>query len=67
MSTKRSRKDTDHDILQDWPSSADFQSAYPKLYNDFCDSLPVPDYTKRNGVLNLYSHVSAANDNRIGD
>jgi lysine-specific demethylase 3 len=42
---------------QDWPSTNDFQSAYPDLYNDFCDSLPVPDFTRREGVLNLYSHV----------
>jgi hypothetical protein len=44
--------------LKDWPSSQDFQSAYPDLYNDFCDSLPVPDFTRREGVLNLYAHVS---------
>jgi lysine-specific demethylase 3 len=43
--------------LKDWPSSQDFQSAYPDLYNDFCDSLPVPDFTRREGVLNLYAHV----------
>jgi lysine-specific demethylase 3 len=42
---------------QDWPSAHDFQSAYPDLYNDFCDSLPVPDFTRREGVLNLYAHV----------
>jgi hypothetical protein len=42
--------------LQDWPSTDDFSTAYPDLYNDFCDALPVPDYTRRNGVLNLYSH-----------
>ncbi|KAK4684539.1 hypothetical protein P7C73_g5636, partial [Tremellales sp. Uapishka_1] len=40
----------------DWPATHDFQSAYPEVYNDFCDSLPVPDYTRRDGVLNLYSH-----------
>lgn len=43
--------------LKDWPSAQDFQSAYPDLYNDFCDSLPVPDFTRREGVLNLYAHV----------
>jgi hypothetical protein len=32
--------------LKDWPSSQDFQSAYPDLYNELCDSLPVPDYTR---------------------
>lgn len=44
--------------LKDWPSTHEFQSAYPDLYNDFCDSLPVPDFTRREGVLNLYAHVS---------
>lgn len=34
----------------------DFQSAYPALYIDFSAALPVPDYTRRNGVLDLYSH-----------
>jgi len=43
--------------LKDWPAAQDFQSAYPDLYNDFCDSLPVPDFTRREGVLNLYAHV----------
>lgn len=31
---------------------------HPELYHDFCAALPVPDYTRRDGVLNLYSHVS---------
>lgn len=39
----------------------DFESAYPALYHDFSDALPVPDYTRRNGVLNLYSHVTTNN------
>ncbi|KAK8870060.1 hypothetical protein IAR55_000630 [Kwoniella newhampshirensis] len=42
--------------LKDWPSTDDFQNTHPELYNDFCDALPVPDYTRREGVLNLYSH-----------
>ncbi|ORY32100.1 hypothetical protein BCR39DRAFT_524154 [Naematelia encephala] len=42
--------------LKDWPSAADFRMAYPDLYNSFCEALPVPDFTRREGVLNLYSH-----------
>ncbi|WWD15646.1 hypothetical protein CI109_100068 [Kwoniella shandongensis] len=42
--------------LKDWPSTDDFQNTHPELYNDFCDALPVPDYTRREGVLNLYAH-----------
>ena len=46
--------------LQDWPATNDFQSAYPELYHDFCDALPAPDYSRRDGVLNLYAHVDFA-------
>ncbi|WWC69738.1 uncharacterized protein I206_103681 [Kwoniella pini CBS 10737] len=42
--------------LKDWPSTDDFKNTHPELYNDFCDALPVPDYTRREGVMNLYSH-----------
>ncbi|WWD01723.1 hypothetical protein V866_008669 [Kwoniella sp. B9012] len=42
--------------LKDWPATDDFKNTHPELYNDFCDALPVPDYTRREGVLNLYSH-----------
>lgn len=46
--------------LKDWPIEGDFETNYPDMYHDFSDALPVPDYTRRNGVLNLYSHVSLA-------
>ncbi|WVQ77932.1 hypothetical protein IAT38_000012 [Cryptococcus sp. DSM 104549] len=42
--------------LKDWPPGDDFQNTHPELYNDFCNALPVPDFTRRDGVLNLYSH-----------
>ncbi|CAK9781514.1 unnamed protein product [Cutaneotrichosporon oleaginosum] len=42
--------------LKDWPSTDDFASAYPDLYEDFSRALPAPDFTQRIGVLNLYSH-----------
>ncbi|KAL1407437.1 hypothetical protein Q8F55_006870 [Vanrija albida] len=45
--------------LKDWPSTDDFEFAYPDLYNDFNRALPVPDFTRRDGVLNLYSHFPA--------
>lgn len=44
--------------LKDWPIEGDFETNYPDMYHDFSDALPVPDYTRRNGVMNLYSHVS---------
>lgn len=42
--------------LKDWPSTDDFASAYPDLYEDFSQALPAGDFTQRIGVLNLYSH-----------
>ncbi|KAH7105325.1 Clavaminate synthase-like protein [Auriculariales sp. MPI-PUGE-AT-0066] len=42
--------------LKDWPSSTDFKSAFPVLYEDFMDTVPMPDYSRRDGVLNISSH-----------
>lgn len=44
--------------LKDWPVTDEFEKSYPDMYHDFSNALPVPDYTRRDGVLNLYSHVS---------
>ena len=41
---------------QDWPATEDFKQTHPTLYNDLSDALPVPDYTRREGALNLYAH-----------
>ncbi|TBU33518.1 Clavaminate synthase-like protein [Dichomitus squalens] len=42
--------------LKDWPPSADFKSTFPELYDDFAQATPVPDYVRRDGVLNIASH-----------
>ncbi|EPQ31537.1 uncharacterized protein PFL1_00870 [Pseudozyma flocculosa PF-1] len=42
--------------LKDWPPSADFKETFPELYDDFNRAVPVPDYTRRDGVLNLGSY-----------
>ncbi|PFH50586.1 hypothetical protein AMATHDRAFT_176944 [Amanita thiersii Skay4041] len=42
--------------LKDWPSSTEFQSAFPELYEDFSQAVPVPDYVRRDGVMNVSSH-----------
>ena len=42
--------------LQDWPPSTDFRNAFPELYEDFANATPVPNYVRRDGVLNLASH-----------
>ncbi|ORX39603.1 hypothetical protein BD324DRAFT_614310 [Kockovaella imperatae] len=42
--------------LKDWPETDDFADTHPALFNDFCDALPAPDFTRRDGVLNLYAN-----------
>ncbi|KEP50096.1 Jmjd1a protein [Rhizoctonia solani 123E] len=44
--------------LKDWPAQADFKDDFPKLYDDFMGALPVPNYTRRDGILNLASHFA---------
>ncbi|KAK7695546.1 hypothetical protein QCA50_000182 [Cerrena zonata] len=42
--------------LKDWPPSTDFKTAFPELYDDFNRAVPVPNYVRRDGVLNIASH-----------
>ncbi|TFK74360.1 hypothetical protein BDN72DRAFT_812710 [Pluteus cervinus] len=42
--------------LKDWPPSTDFKSAFPELYTDFTNAVPVPNYVRRDGVMNIASH-----------
>ncbi|KAH9850033.1 Clavaminate synthase-like protein [Lenzites betulinus] len=42
--------------LKDWPPSSDFKTAFPELYDDFTRATPVPNYVRRDGVLNIASH-----------
>ncbi|KAG8787258.1 hypothetical protein FRC12_015745 [Ceratobasidium sp. 428] len=44
--------------LKDWPPSADFRDKFPQLYDDFTAAVPIPNYTRRDGVLNLASHFA---------
>ena len=41
--------------LKDWPPTAEFNVTFPELYQDFNKIVPAPDYTRRDGVLNLGS------------
>lgn len=41
--------------LKDWPPSAEFKHEFPELYDDFNRAVPAPEYTTREGVLNLGS------------
>ena len=42
--------------VQDWPPSTDFKTAFPELFDDFSRATPVPNYVRRDGVLNVASH-----------
>ncbi|KAH9927146.1 Clavaminate synthase-like protein [Epithele typhae] len=42
--------------LKDWPPSTDFKTAFPDLYEDFSNAVPVPNYVRRDGVFNIASH-----------
>ena len=44
--------------LKDWPGNTEFKAHCPTLYDDFMQSLPVPDYTRRDGVTNISAFVS---------
>ncbi|KAG8794161.1 hypothetical protein FRC12_000341 [Ceratobasidium sp. 428] len=44
--------------LKDWPPHADFREKFRALYIDFMNALPIPNYTRRDGVLNLASHFA---------
>ena len=42
--------------MKDWPSTADFREAFPELFQDFSETVPAPDYTRRDGIVNIASH-----------
>ncbi|KAJ7163803.1 Clavaminate synthase-like protein [Mycena crocata] len=42
--------------LKDWPPSSDFKSEFPELYQDFSEAVPIPNYVRRDGALNIASH-----------
>lgn len=42
--------------LKDWPPTSDFRTSFPELFEDFEKSVPMPSYTRRDGVLNIASH-----------
>ncbi|KAK7061321.1 Clavaminate synthase-like protein [Favolaschia claudopus] len=42
--------------LKDWPPEKDFKAGFPELYTDFNEAVPVQDYVRRDGALNIASH-----------
>uniref|UniRef100_A0A4W3JWB9 Lysine-specific demethylase n=1 Tax=Callorhinchus milii TaxID=7868 RepID=A0A4W3JWB9_CALMI len=43
--------------LKDWPPGEDFRDMMPTRFDDLMNNLPLPEYTKRNGRLNLASRL----------
>lgn len=43
--------------LKDWPPGEDFSETLPTRFTDLMKSLPLSDYTKRNGKCNLTSRL----------
>ncbi|KAG8690807.1 hypothetical protein FRC08_010350 [Ceratobasidium sp. 394] len=44
--------------LKDWPARADFRDDFPELFVDFMKALPIQNYTRRDGILNVASHFA---------
>ena len=42
--------------LKDWPPNTDFRDKMPEYFDDLMEALPFPQYTHRDGVLNLARH-----------
>ena len=44
--------------LKDWPTGDDFRDKLPRQYKDLAVAKPIPDYTKRDGILNVASRYA---------
>ncbi|GAA5912988.1 hypothetical protein JCM5296_000789 [Sporobolomyces johnsonii] len=47
----------DSEKIKDWPPTNDFKNAYPDLWQDFMNQVPIGSVTRRDGVLNISSHT----------
>lgn len=43
--------------LKDWPPGEDFRDMMPSRFDDLMNNIPLPEYTKRDGKLNLASRL----------
>jgi lysine-specific demethylase 3 len=43
--------------LKDWPTTDDFKNVLESRYNDLMTNLPIPQYSHRDGPLNLSSYL----------
>ncbi|KAF8294488.1 hypothetical protein DL93DRAFT_831903 [Clavulina sp. PMI_390] len=42
--------------LKDWPSASGFQAKCPELFSDFQQAVPIPNYARYDGIMNLAAH-----------
>lgn len=47
----------DNARFQDWPKTSDLATWQPDLYSDFIEHLPLPEYTRPDGIRNLASMI----------
>ncbi|KER22852.1 hypothetical protein T265_09128 [Opisthorchis viverrini] len=45
--------------LKDWPTTDDFAELQPHRFNDLMMNLPMPEYTRRDGQLNLAARLNS--------
>uniref|UniRef100_A0A183A3V3 JmjC domain-containing protein n=1 Tax=Echinostoma caproni TaxID=27848 RepID=A0A183A3V3_9TREM len=45
--------------LKDWPTTDDFAELQPNRFSDLMNNLPMPEYTCRDGQLNLASRLAS--------
>jgi lysine-specific demethylase 3 len=50
---------------QDWPSNIDLAEWQPDLFQDIMTNIPLPDFTRRNGALNLASRIPPGSNNPV--
>jgi lysine-specific demethylase 3 len=43
--------------LKDWPPTEDFSEKLPRRFEDIMQGLPLGDYTRRDGKLNMVSSL----------
>ncbi|KAG8185327.1 hypothetical protein JTE90_008232 [Oedothorax gibbosus] len=46
--------------LKDWPPGEDFSEKLPTRFEDLMKGLPLPEYTHRNGILNLAGRLPSS-------
>ncbi|KAL5108877.1 Lysine-specific demethylase 3A [Taenia crassiceps] len=56
-STKETSRMLQHLKIREWPPLGDLAEAYPDRYADFTEHLPLPEYTHREGQLNLAARL----------